>query len=207
MMLNAIQLKHLGKMVNKRDGFSVTDRHRMRRQRDGPKRNLSSIIGLFTAVYSVTYPVQNAQHPINDHYFLPLMLFHKCIKLLAQMHLSNTLQFCSLFGFGRKSQFKRHYLLLAVDFCRAIAQVRLIFAVSPDLDDESGDRAADSPSTSRHGHHHDERRKRPRTAFTGTQIKTLETEFEKNKYLSVVKRVELSKSLGLSQQQLKVWYQ
>ncbi|XP_055337898.1 barH-like 1 homeobox protein [Paramacrobiotus metropolitanus] len=53
----------------------------------------------------------------------------------------------------------------------------------------------------------EQRRKRPRTAFTALQIKTLETEFERNKYLSVAKRVELSKLLGLSQQQLKVWYQ
>ncbi|OQV23616.1 putative Homeobox protein B-H2 [Hypsibius exemplaris] len=88
-------------------------------------------------------------------------------------------------------------------------------SVSPDLerDDEDDDHEEDhrtddcSPSTSRLDRHHDERRKRPRTAFTGTQIKTLEAEFEKNKYLSVVKRIELSKALGLSQQQLKVWYQ
>jgi len=30
----------------------------------------------------------------------------------------------------------------------------------------------------------DERKKRPRTAFTATQIKSLEAEFERNKYLS-----------------------
>ncbi|GAU97533.1 hypothetical protein RvY_08809 [Ramazzottius varieornatus] len=54
---------------------------------------------------------------------------------------------------------------------------------------------------------HDERRKRPRTAFTAAQIKTLEAEFDVNKYLSVAKRIELSKVLGLTQQQLKVWYQ
>jgi hypothetical protein len=49
----------------------------------------------------------------------------------------------------------------------------------------------------------DERKKRPRTAFTATQIKALETEFEKNKYLSVSKRMQLSKSLKLTETQVR----
>ena len=52
-------------------------------------------------------------------------------------------------------------------------------------------------------------KKRPRTAFTPHQIKTLESEFQKNRYLSVGKRVELADSLGLSETQvsqiLKFW--
>ncbi|CAG2106578.1 unnamed protein product [Medioppia subpectinata] len=53
----------------------------------------------------------------------------------------------------------------------------------------------------------DVRKKRPRTAFTANQIKTLENEFEKNKYLSVSKRLQLSKELDLSETQIKIWFQ
>lgn len=45
-------------------------------------------------------------------------------------------------------------------------------------------------------------KKRPRTAFTPDQIKRLETEFLKNKYLSVGKRIELSKTLELTETQV-----
>lgn len=48
----------------------------------------------------------------------------------------------------------------------------------------------------------DERKKRPRTAFTAAQIKSLEAEFERNKYLSVAKRCQLSKSLKLTETQV-----
>ena len=48
----------------------------------------------------------------------------------------------------------------------------------------------------------DDRKKRPRTAFTAAQIKALETEFEKNKYLSVSKRMQLSKQLKLTETQV-----
>jgi BarH-like protein len=50
----------------------------------------------------------------------------------------------------------------------------------------------------------DERKKRPRTAFTAAQIKSLEAEFEKNKYLSVAKRLQLSKNLKLTETQVKL---
>lgn len=52
-----------------------------------------------------------------------------------------------------------------------------------------------------------ESKKRPRTAFTNEQIKALESEFQKNKYLSVSRRVELSKSLKLTETQIKIWFQ
>ena len=53
----------------------------------------------------------------------------------------------------------------------------------------------------------DDRKKRPRTAFTAAQIKALEGEFERNKYLSVSKRMQLSKQLRLTETQVKpgVW--
>ncbi|XP_014212725.1 homeobox protein ceh-30-like [Copidosoma floridanum] len=53
----------------------------------------------------------------------------------------------------------------------------------------------------------DERKKRPRTAFTAAQIKSLEAEFERNKYLSVAKRLQLSKALKLTETQIKIWFQ
>ncbi|XP_015115409.1 homeobox protein MSH-D [Diachasma alloeum] len=53
----------------------------------------------------------------------------------------------------------------------------------------------------------DDRKKRPRTAFTAAQIKSLEAEFERNKYLSVAKRLQLSKSLKLTETQIKIWFQ
>ena len=46
------------------------------------------------------------------------------------------------------------------------------------------------------------KRKRPRTAFTAKQIKALESEFQNNKYLSVSKRLQLSRGLGLSEVQV-----
>ncbi|XP_065171444.1 T-cell leukemia homeobox protein 1-like [Atheta coriaria] len=53
----------------------------------------------------------------------------------------------------------------------------------------------------------DDRKKRPRTAFTAAQIKSLEAEFERNKYLSVAKRCQLSKTLKLTETQIKIWFQ
>lgn len=50
----------------------------------------------------------------------------------------------------------------------------------------------------------EDRKKRPRTAFTAAQIKALENEFEKNKYLSVSKRMQLSKQLKLTETQVRL---
>lgn len=48
----------------------------------------------------------------------------------------------------------------------------------------------------------DDRKKRPRTAFSAAQIKALETEFERGKYLSVAKRTALAKQLHLTETQV-----
>uniref|UniRef100_A0A1B6K8K0 Homeobox domain-containing protein n=1 Tax=Graphocephala atropunctata TaxID=36148 RepID=A0A1B6K8K0_9HEMI len=54
---------------------------------------------------------------------------------------------------------------------------------------------------------YEDRKKRARTAFTAAQIKLLEAEFEKSKYLSVSKRLQLSKALMLTETQIKIWFQ
>lgn len=52
----------------------------------------------------------------------------------------------------------------------------------------------------------EDRKKRPRTAFTAHQIKALEAEFERNKYLSVAKRLQLARGLRLTETQVKPVY-
>ena len=60
----------------------------------------------------------------------------------------------------------------------------------------------DLPERSSSSASDDDRKKRPRTAFTVAQIKSLEAEFERNKYLSVAKRLQLSKALKLTETQV-----
>ena len=50
-----------------------------------------------------------------------------------------------------------------------------------------------------------EPKKRARTAFTPEQIKTLEDEFNRNKYLAVGRRLELSKKLSLTETQVSCY--
>ncbi|KAG8267563.1 hypothetical protein J6590_107720 [Homalodisca vitripennis] len=52
---------------------------------------------------------------------------------------------------------------------------------------------------------YEDRKKRARTAFTAAQIKLLEAEFEKSKYLSVSKRLQLSKALMLTETQVSMY--
>ena len=47
-------------------------------------------------------------------------------------------------------------------------------------------------------------RKRPRTAFSQDQVRCLESEFARNKYLTVSRRVELSRELGLTENQVRI---
>ena len=53
----------------------------------------------------------------------------------------------------------------------------------------------------------DPSKKRKRTAFTTTQVKELEGEFRRSKYLTISRRTELSKSLKLTETQIKIWFQ
>ena len=49
--------------------------------------------------------------------------------------------------------------------------------------------------------------RRNRTIFNTAQLKTLEETFRRQKYLSVGIRGELARSLGLSEDQVKTWFQ
>ena len=49
--------------------------------------------------------------------------------------------------------------------------------------------------------------KRPRTAFTSEQLKRLRQEFTANRYLTEERRKNLCAELGLSENQLKIWFQ
>lgn len=49
--------------------------------------------------------------------------------------------------------------------------------------------------------------RKPRQAYSAKQLDKLESEFKHDKYLSVNKRIELSKSLNLTEIQIKTWFQ
>lgn len=49
--------------------------------------------------------------------------------------------------------------------------------------------------------------RKPRQAYSAKQLERLESEFKLDKYLSVSKRMELSKALNLTEVQIKTWFQ
>ncbi|VEL18903.1 unnamed protein product, partial [Protopolystoma xenopodis] len=49
--------------------------------------------------------------------------------------------------------------------------------------------------------------KRPRSAYTNTQLVELEKEFHFSNYLAQPRRLELAAQLGLSERQIKIWFQ
>ena len=51
------------------------------------------------------------------------------------------------------------------------------------------------------------RQRKARTAFSDAQLHLLEATFEQHKYLSVEERGSLAKKLGLSDTQVKTWFQ
>ncbi|XP_050543340.1 homeobox protein ceh-31-like [Daktulosphaira vitifoliae] len=53
----------------------------------------------------------------------------------------------------------------------------------------------------------DRKRKKARTTFTGRQIFELERQFELKKYLSSSERSEMAKLLGVTETQVKIWFQ
>lgn len=75
--------------------------------------------------------------------------------------------------------------------------------------------ASDAGHNNNNGHHHksssssglSKKARKARTAFTDHQLQTLEKSFERQKYLSVQDRLELAAKLGLTDTQVKTWYQ
>lgn len=51
------------------------------------------------------------------------------------------------------------------------------------------------------------KRKKPRTSFNRSQIHELEKRFQKQKYLASTDRANLAKDLGMSDAQVKTWFQ
>ena len=49
--------------------------------------------------------------------------------------------------------------------------------------------------------------RRKRTAFSNEQLVELEAEFQQKKYLSLVERSQIARSLQLSEIQVKIWWQ
>ncbi|KAG8231464.1 hypothetical protein J437_LFUL000181, partial [Ladona fulva] len=62
------------------------------------------------------------------------------------------------------------------------------------------------PTTAKRSRRHGVDRK-PRQAYSAKQLERLEAEFKADKYLSVSKRTELSGDLGLTEVQIKTWFQ
>ncbi|OAF65771.1 Homeobox protein H40 [Intoshia linei] len=51
------------------------------------------------------------------------------------------------------------------------------------------------------------KQRRARTAFSYEQLVSLEAKFRSNRYLSVCERMLLAINLGLSETQVKIWFQ
>lgn len=49
--------------------------------------------------------------------------------------------------------------------------------------------------------------RKPRQAYSTLQLERLECEFKQDKYLSVSKRLDLSRNLNLTEVQIKTWFQ
>ncbi|XP_029111684.1 homeobox protein BarH-like 2 [Scleropages formosus] len=64
-----------------------------------------------------------------------------------------------------------------------------------------------SESEAEHGGHRLKKPRRSRTIFTELQLMGLEKKFQRQKYLSTPDRLDLAQSLGLTQLQVKTWYQ
>lgn len=90
-------------------------------------------------------------------------------------------------------------------------------------DDDDGDNKGNGGGVGSGGHNHSgstasesdgpnkssmsKKARKARTAFTDHQLQTLEKSFERQKYLSVQDRLELAAKLGLTDTQVKTWYQ
>ncbi|KNC30838.1 Homeobox protein invected [Lucilia cuprina] len=69
----------------------------------------------------------------------------------------------------------------------------------------AGVEKANSPSSTSSANNNED--KRPRTAFSGSQLARLKHEFNENRYLTEKRRQQLSSELGLNEAQIKIWFQ
>ena len=69
------------------------------------------------------------------------------------------------------------------------------------------DNLGGDPSSSSTCSSYSKKQRKARTAFSDNQLQTLETSFERQKYLSVQDRMELAGKLHLTDTQVKTWYQ
>lgn len=76
-----------------------------------------------------------------------------------------------------------------------------------DDQEDIDDKGEDGLSQHSHSSSFSKKQRKARTAFSDNQLGTLETNFERQKYLSVQDRMELAAKLNLTDTQVKTWYQ
>ncbi|XP_071491090.1 homeobox protein engrailed-like [Diadema antillarum] len=69
------------------------------------------------------------------------------------------------------------------------------------------DRPSSGPRTRKVKRQEKKDEKRPRTAFSASQLQRLKQEFQQSNYLTEQRRRHLAKELSLSESQIKIWFQ
>lgn len=132
-------------------------------------------------------------------YFEKLSLYSVCPSLIVR---PKPLHSCS------GSVPLRSYPLLSVITHQASSSVSPLSQVSPHLPPSSETPVSiSSESETEHCTPRLKKPRRSRTIFTELQLLGLEKKFQKQKYLSTPDRLDLAQSLGLTQLQVKTWYQ
>ena len=71
---------------------------------------------------------------------------------------------------------------------------------TPDSDNDNEERSPSNDTQNK-------KQRKPRTAFSDSQLQSLEKSFERQKYLSVQERMELAAKLQIADAQVKCWFQ